>query len=130
MKSTISRNKSLQMTYDTEKNARVCRRILLVMYIWTDGIDASEAARRLKISRAWSPRWARLYRERGLAGLQDLPRSGRPPAIHPAAPASGKPVEKAVRSVISAVSQSFSACLSHHCIIQWDVHNRLNNTPY
>ena len=71
MKSIRSRKKSLQKAYDTEKNASVRIRILFVIYVWIDGMKPSEAARRLKMSRAWGPKWAKRYREGGLAGLQE-----------------------------------------------------------
>ena len=83
MKSKRSRKKTLQKAHNAEKNAKVSRRIQLVMFILIDGMNASEAARQLKMSRAWGSKWTKRYREGGLAGLQDLPRSGRPPKVHP-----------------------------------------------
>ena len=83
MKSIRSRKKSLQKACKAEKNANVRIRILFVIYVWIDGMKPSEAARRLKMSRAWGSKWTKRYREGGLAGLRDLPRSGRPPKVHP-----------------------------------------------
>ena len=83
MKSTRSRKKSLQKACKAEKNANVRIRILFVIYVWIDGMKPSEAARRLKMSRAWGSKWTKRYREGGLAGLRDLPRSGRPPKARP-----------------------------------------------
>ena len=65
MKSIRSRKKSLQKAYKAEKKASVRIRILFVMYVWTDGLNPSEAARRLKMFRAWGPKWAKRYGERG-----------------------------------------------------------------
>ena len=83
MKSKRSRKKSLQKAYDAEKNASVRIRILLVIYVWTGGTNVSEAARRLKMSRARGPERAKRYGEGGLAGLRDPPGSGRPPKARP-----------------------------------------------
>ena len=60
-----SEKQTLTVAYENEDDADVSRRILLVTYVWIDGMNASEAARRLKTSRAWSPKWAKRYRERG-----------------------------------------------------------------
>ena len=83
MKSIRPRKKSLQKAYDIEKKARDCKRILLVTYVWINGMNASESARRLKKSRSWGITWAKRYGKRGLAGLQNLPRSGRPSKARP-----------------------------------------------
>ena len=83
MKSKRSRKKTFQKAHNAEKNAKVSRRIQLVMFILIDGMNASEAARQLKMSRPWGSKWTKRYREGGLAGLQDLPRSGRPPKARP-----------------------------------------------
>ena len=73
MKSIRSRKKSLQKAYNAEEKASVRIRILLVMYVWTDGMKPSEAAGRLKMSRAWGPKWTKRYREGGLPGSGTCP---------------------------------------------------------
>ncbi len=83
MKSIRSRKKSLQKAHDAEKNATVCKRILPVTCVRTDGLNSSEAARRPKTYRARGSKLAKRYREGSLAGLRDPPRSGRPPKARP-----------------------------------------------
>ena len=79
MKSIRSRKKSLQKAYKAEKKASVRIRTLFVICVWTDGLNPSEAARRLKMSRAWGSKWAKRYGERGLAGSGTRPEAaGRP----------------------------------------------------
>ena len=82
MKSIRSRKQSLQKAYKAEKNAKVSRRIQLVMFILIDGMNASEAARQLKMSRSWGPKWARRSGERGWPGSRTCPEAaGRPRRI-------------------------------------------------
>ena len=43
-----------------------------------DGVPASESARRLSVSRPMVVKWRRRFRDMGMDGLRDAPRSGQP----------------------------------------------------
>jgi transposase len=55
------------------------RTILLL----TDGVSQSEVSRRVGLQRRIVRKWAQRFVERGLLGLNDAPRSGRPPRFSP-----------------------------------------------
>src|SRR5580692_3883355 len=55
------------------------RTILLL----ADGVSQAEVARRVGLRRRIVRKWAERFVERGLRGLDDAPRSGRPPRFSP-----------------------------------------------
>ena len=76
MKSTV-----LDKTYNDERDANVKERILLVRRVLTDKQHIELVAKELHKSRAWVYKWYKRYNDKGLEGLKDKPRSGRPPLI-------------------------------------------------
>ena len=77
MKSTV-----LDEAYNVEHNAGVKERILLVRRILTDKQHIENVAQELHKSRAWAYKWYKRYNDKGLDGLNDKPRSGRPPLVN------------------------------------------------
>lgn len=66
-------------TYEKETDVDVKERTLLVRRVKFDGIEASTVAEReLHKGRWWAYKWLKRFKEDGLEGLKDLPRSGRP----------------------------------------------------
>ena len=49
-----------------------------------EGLGNDEIARRLNCRREVVSQWRKRFFEQGVAGLEDLPRRGRPPAFPPA----------------------------------------------
>ena len=47
-----------------------------------DGMTPSGAAAAIHLSRSWGGKWNKRYEEGGIDGLQDKPRSGRPPKVY------------------------------------------------
>ena len=80
MKSIRYRKKSIQRACDAEKNADVCRRILLAIYVWTDGperVGSGKAAP--KTFRARDAKRAKRHGERARLGSGTRPEAaGRP----------------------------------------------------
>jgi winged helix-turn helix protein len=66
------------MTYPYRDVIRA-RTILLL----ADGVSQVEVARRVDLRRRIVRKWAERFVERGLLGLNDAPRSGRPPRFSP-----------------------------------------------
>ena len=66
------------MTYAFRDVIRA-RTILLL----ADGVPQAEVARRVGLRRRIVRKWAERFVERGLLGLNDAPRSGRPPRFSP-----------------------------------------------
>ena len=53
---------SMQSTLMTiYKNADTAKRLQLIILIWVDGKNASEAAKTLHIYRIWGPKWCKHY---------------------------------------------------------------------
>ena len=52
-----------------------------IVLLWADGLPPGEVAKRADVSRQSVYNWVRRFRESRLAGLSDLPRSGRPRTI-------------------------------------------------
>jgi Winged helix-turn helix len=48
-----------------------------------DGVSQAEVARRVGLRRRIVRKWAERFVDRGLLGLEDAPRSGRPPRFPP-----------------------------------------------
>jgi len=54
-----------------------------IVLLAADGVANTEIAERVGVSRPTVTAWRRRYEQRGLGGLADLPRSGRPRTIDP-----------------------------------------------
>ena len=72
----------LMQAYRKEKNGDVIKRLQLMIYVKVDGMTPSKAAKTMHMARSWGGKWNRRYKEGGIDGLRDRPRSGRPPAVH------------------------------------------------
>ncbi len=77
MKSTV-----LDKAYYDERNADVKERILLVIRVLSDRQHIETVAQQLHKSRAWGYKWYKRYNDKGLDGLKDKPRGGRPPLVN------------------------------------------------
>jgi putative transposase len=71
----------LDNAYKNESDADVKERIHLVRRILADKQHIESAAQELHKSRAWAYKWYKRYNNKGLNGLKDEPRSGRPPLV-------------------------------------------------
>ncbi len=76
MKSTL-----LDKIYINERDIDVKERILLVRRVIADKQHIESIAQELHKSRAWAYKWYKRYSDKGLEGLKDKPRSGRPPLV-------------------------------------------------
>ena len=76
MKSTV-----LDKAYNDERDVDVKERILLVRRVLTDKQHIESVAQELHKSRAWAYKWYKRYNDKGLEGLKDKSRSGRPPLV-------------------------------------------------
>ena len=72
---------ALDKAYNDEGDADIKERILLVRRVLTDKQHIESIAQELHKSRAWAYKWYKRYNDKGLDGLKDKPRSGRPPLI-------------------------------------------------
>lgn len=70
---------SLDKAYTDERDADVKERILLIRRVLIDKQHIESVAQELHKSRAWAYKWYKRYTDKGLEGLKDKPRSGRPP---------------------------------------------------
>lgn len=78
---TVSAN-VLNDAYKHESDADVRERILLLRSVRIDGKEAAAVAeKQLHRTRGWAYKWLKRFDTDGLAGLQDQPRSGRPPEV-------------------------------------------------
>lgn len=77
MKSTV-----LDKIYNDERDADVKERVLLVRRVLADKQRIETVAQELHKSRAWAYKWYKRYQYKGLNGLKDKPRSGRPPLVN------------------------------------------------
>lgn len=71
----------LDKLYKQESNADIKERIHLVRRIKQDKQHIEDVAKELHRCRAWAYKWYKRYNENGLEGLQDQPRTGRPPDV-------------------------------------------------
>ena len=71
----------LMDAYKKETSKRVSERILAVCHVLVDGIKVAEVARRFRKVPNTIRNLCRRFKERGIEGLHDAPRSGRPPKI-------------------------------------------------
>ena len=70
---------ALDKAYNYERDADVKERILLVRRVLTDKQHIESVVQELRKSRAWAYKGYKRYADKGLDGLKDKPRSGRPP---------------------------------------------------
>ena len=66
-----------------EPDPRVRLRMIMVAHA-LDGESCETSGRAVGMRRQTARLWIRRFRERGVDGLRDLPRSGRPPKVDPA----------------------------------------------
>ena len=71
----------LDKAYNDERDADVKERILLIRRVIIDKQHIESAVQELHKSRAWAYKWYKRYKDKGLEGLKDKPRSGRPPLV-------------------------------------------------
>lgn len=83
----------LEEAYNKEKDADVSRRMLLILKVKYDSIKASQSAKEVNRSKSWASKWLARFEKKGLDGLKDRPRSGRPPK------ADGKKLLKVRRKI-------------------------------
>jgi putative transposase len=76
----ISKTRFEQL-YRKESNTNTKKMILLVLNVVYDKHIPAQVARDLHRSRTWASDWLKRYREEGIEGLRDRPKSGRPPDI-------------------------------------------------
>jgi putative transposase len=75
-----SKNELIRL-YKKETNLKVKERMLLVIKLEHDDVIPAYAADELHRSRPWALYWLKRYREEGIEGLKNKPKSGRPPDI-------------------------------------------------
>jgi putative transposase len=71
----------LDNAYKNESDADVKERIHLVRRMLADKQHIESVAQELHKSRAWAYKWYKRYKNKGLNGLKNEPRSGRPPLV-------------------------------------------------
>ncbi len=72
---------ALTRAYKNEHDAHVKERILFIIRVSSDKQHIESVAQELHRSRAWAYKWYKRYKDEGLDGLRDRPRSGKPSAI-------------------------------------------------
>lgn len=77
----MSKSKLIK-AWKMEKDANVAKRIHLVKMVKYDGRPIRQAAKELCMAPSWGTKWYKRYKIEGLKGLQNRPRSGRPPKVH------------------------------------------------
>ena len=70
-----------EQLYRKESNADTKERMLLVLNVVYDKHIPARVARDLHRSRTWTSDWLKRYREEGVEGLKNRPKSGRYPDI-------------------------------------------------
>lgn len=74
--------KLLDGAYRSEKDVDVRERLLLVRRVQVDNEQAARVAEEeLHRSRWWAYKWLKRFDKSGIDGLQDQPRTGRPPEV-------------------------------------------------
>lgn len=64
--------------YRTEKDVKVKERMLLVLNVVYNGKLAAHVSKEIHRSRGWACQWLKRYKQEGIEGLKDIPKSGRP----------------------------------------------------
>ena len=77
---TITRT-AFERVYRAQKDARVKERMLLVLNVVYYGKIAAHVTREIHKSKGWASQWLKRYKEKGLEGLMDRPKGGRPPQV-------------------------------------------------
>jgi putative transposase len=67
--------------YRYEHDSNVKERMLLVLNVIYDKQIPAQVTRDLHRSKTWASDWLKRYREEGIEGLKNRPKSGRPPGI-------------------------------------------------
>lgn len=80
----MTRLAKLRAAYKKEGNGRVKIRMLAVIYVLDDGMTEAEAASHVKCKYDSVHSWVRRFRDDGIDGLYDRPKSGRRPLVDPA----------------------------------------------
>ena len=75
-----SKNELIRL-YKKEVNLKVKERMLLVIKVENENIIPAYAADEVHRSRPWALYWLKRYREEGIDGLKDRPKSSRPPDL-------------------------------------------------
>ena len=68
----------MEALYRREEDAKVKERLLLILRVEGDRMIPAHAAGEMHRSRPWTSYWLERFREEGVGGLNDKPRSGRP----------------------------------------------------
>ena len=71
----------LDKAYTEECDTDVKERILFIRRVLIDKQHVESVAQELHKSRAWAYKWYKRYKDKGIEGLKDKPRSGRPPLV-------------------------------------------------
>jgi len=74
---TISKER-FEKLYRSEHDTNVKERMLLVLNVVYEKQIPAQVPRDIHRSRTWASDWLRRYREEGIEGLKDKPKSGRP----------------------------------------------------
>ena len=74
------REKLIRLVHSTSVRAGLAQRARIVL-LAADGVSHTEVAERVGVSRPTVIAWRQRYQRSGMAGLEDLPRSGRPRTI-------------------------------------------------
>ena len=72
---------ALDKAYNDERDADIKERIRLVRHVLSDKQHIELVAQELNKSRALAYKWYKRYNDKGLDGLKNKPRSGRPPLV-------------------------------------------------
>ena len=97
-------NTKIEKRIRETKNANVRDRLRLVGNV-EDGLTVTEAAKKIDMSQSWGSKWRARYKEYGFDGLEDRPRSGRPPKV-----AKDK-IDKAIAGSTAWTSDSLLDCI-------------------
>ena len=71
----------LDKAYKNEHDARVKERMLLIIRVSPDKQHIEPVTSELHRSRAWAYKWYKRYKDEGIGGLRDRPRSGKPSMV-------------------------------------------------
>ena len=108
--SNVSRSR-FEKLYRKESNADTKERMLLVLNVVYDKHIPAQVTRDLHRSRTWASDWLKRYREEGIGGLRDRPRSGRPPDIP-------KEIVYKIKNQLSSSKQGWTTKQVNDIIIQ------------
>ena len=71
----------LDKAYKNEHDGCLKERILLIIRVSSDKQHVESVASELHRSRAWAYKWYKRYKDEGIKGLRDRPRSGKPSMV-------------------------------------------------